>query len=82
VYASVNDIDLYIGGLIEIPMKGASVGPIVSCLMAEQFSSLKKSDRFYYERTGQRASFTAGKFFIYLILLTNIDFFKKSSFFF
>lgn len=59
VYASVDDIDLYIGGLFEIPSKGASVGPIVSCLMAEQFSQLKNSDRFYYERGNLRSSFSA-----------------------
>ena len=64
VYASVDDIDLYIGGLFEIPSKGASVGPIVSCLMAEQFSQLKNSDRFYYERGNLRSSFSARKFFL------------------
>ena len=59
-YASVDDIDLYPGALSENAMSEASVGPVLSCLIAENFAALKLSDRFFFETSGQRGSFTSG----------------------
>ena len=50
VYASVDDIDLYTGGLTEDPTPGGGrVGDLYARILAEQFSALKFGDRFWYE---------------------------------
>ncbi|PIO55217.1 heme peroxidase [Teladorsagia circumcincta] len=49
VYADVNDIDLYTGIILERPSVGAAIGPTGGYMIAEQFTALKKGDRFFYE---------------------------------
>lgn len=60
VYNSVDDIDVYVGGLAEIPLTGSIAGPTLNCLIAEQFNQIKFSDRYFYELGNQAHSFTAG----------------------
>ena len=62
VYASVNDIDLYIGGLAETPVPGGLVGPTFTCLLADNFAALKYNDRYFFEIGGQRNSFSSSTF--------------------
>jgi len=59
-FSDVNDIDLFTGALAETPLKGAVVGPTIGCILAHQFSSLRKSDRFWYENDVPPSSFTKG----------------------
>ena len=49
VYASVNDIDLWVGGLAERHAPGAMVGPTYRAILADQFRRLRDGDRFWYE---------------------------------
>ncbi|MCB2101887.1 MAG: hypothetical protein KDE22_13510 [Rhodobacterales bacterium] len=48
-YASVNDIDPWIGGLAEDHLPGAAVGPFIHAVLREQFIRLRDGDRFWYE---------------------------------
>ncbi|KAF6032536.1 hypothetical protein EB796_009137 [Bugula neritina] len=49
VYKHVDDIDLFPGGITETNLPGSLVGPVFSCIIAQQFSILKKADRFWFE---------------------------------
>lgn len=50
--SDVEDIDVYAGGIAEIPQDGASVGPVFSCIIGQQFKDLKDGDRYWYENRG------------------------------
>ncbi len=49
VYASVDDIDAWVGALAEDHVPGASVGELMRTIIADQFMRLRDGDRFYYE---------------------------------
>lgn len=49
LYGSVDNIDLWAGGLAEDHARGA-LGPLFSRIIAEQFQRLRDGDRFWYER--------------------------------
>jgi hypothetical protein len=49
VYESVDDIDLFTGGLTESALHGGSVGPTFGCVLATQFQRLRRCDRFWHE---------------------------------
>lgn len=51
VYASPDDIDLWIGGLLETPEDGSIVGYTFREIIADQFSRLKRGDRYFYEHS-------------------------------
>lgn len=50
VYGSVDDIDLWIGGLSEDHVPGSGVGELIASVMMNQFMRLRDGDRFWYAR--------------------------------
>jgi len=60
VYANVEDIDLFAGGISEFPTGGSVLGFTFTCILTQQFKLLRAGDRFWYERD-QPTSFTAAQ---------------------
>lgn len=67
VCRDVQNIDVYTGALSEQPLAGSIVGPLLSCLITDQFLRIKKGDSHWYERPIGPQSFTKGfnNFFLY-----------------
>ncbi len=58
-YASVDDIDVWVGGLAEPEMPGAMVGELIQRIVATQFTALRDGDRFWYEHALSREDVAA-----------------------
>ena len=58
IYDSVDDVDLFIGGISEVPVHGALSGPTFQCLVGDQFKRLQHGDRFYYDNSASPGKFT------------------------
>lgn len=49
IYNSIDDVDLFIGGVSERIVDGALLGPTFLCLIGDQFARLRRGDRLFYE---------------------------------
>ena len=49
-YDSVDDIDLWVGGLAEDAVAGSMLGATFHTIVVDQFERLRDGDRFWYER--------------------------------
>ena len=70
LYASHEDVDLFIGGSLETHVDNALAGPTFLCIITEQFLRSRKGDRFFYENgSNKQTSFSPGInfFFVYII---------------
>jgi len=52
--ASLDSIDLMVGGVAEANVRGGAVGPTFACIIGEQFRRLKYGDRFFYTHVQDR----------------------------
>lgn len=50
VYGTVNDIDLWVGGLAEDHLRGSSLGPTFQRIVGDQFTRSRDGDRFFFQR--------------------------------
>jgi len=49
VYETVDQVDLWIGGLAEDTVSGSMVGEVFQAILADQFLRLRDGDRFFYQ---------------------------------
>ena len=61
LYKHPDDVDLYVGGILEAHLDGGTMGPTFSCIIAQQFHNLRFGDRFWYEREDPDVGFTAAQ---------------------
>ncbi|XP_050400825.1 chorion peroxidase [Patella vulgata] len=59
IYRSVDDIDVFAGGLAEPPLRGSQLGPTFTCILAQQFKDLKFGDSFWHETKDRKRGFTS-----------------------
>ncbi len=52
VYGSIKTVDLFPGGLNEIPFPGSIFGPTFACLNGIGFKFMRDGDRFFYRNRG------------------------------
>ena len=58
-YQSVDDVDLFIGGMFEAPSpSGGGLGPTFACILGDGFRGLRVGDRFWYETDQPQVKFT------------------------
>lgn len=53
LYKHPDNIDVWLGGLVEKLLPGSRTGPLFSCLIAKQMRVLRDGDRFWWEVAGQ-----------------------------
>ncbi|XP_043950846.1 peroxidasin isoform X1 [Drosophila biarmipes] len=52
LYGHPDNVDVWLGGILEDQVEGGKVGPLFQCLLVEQFKRLRDGDRLYYENPG------------------------------
>ncbi|KAM6976380.1 eosinophil peroxidase [Tautogolabrus adspersus] len=52
LYGTPENIDVWLGGVAEPFVRGGRVGPLFSCLIAEQFKRIRQGDRLWYQNPG------------------------------
>ncbi|KAG1654695.1 Peroxidasin [Nymphon striatum] len=58
LYTSVEDIDLFTGGLLEKPLPGGLVGSTFGYIIGMQFRALRRCDRYWHENSDCKVRFS------------------------
>lgn len=58
LYEHPDDVDLTVGGSLEVHVPGTLAGPTFLCILTEQFYRTRVGDRYWFENAGQ---FTLGR---------------------
>ena len=58
LYEHPDDVDLFVGGILEIPQPDHVLGDTFSCILGRQFKRLRVGDRFWYETDDPVTGFT------------------------
>ena len=62
-YRNVEDIDLFVGMIMEDATDPNPIGDTFRCLIVDVFSRMRYGDRYFYDNAGQAGSFTPSKLF-------------------
>ncbi|XP_008300694.1 eosinophil peroxidase [Stegastes partitus] len=52
LYGTPDNIDVWMGGVAEPFVQGGRVGPLFSCIIANQFKKIRQGDRLWYQNPG------------------------------
>ncbi|KAJ3148328.1 hypothetical protein HDU86_007510 [Geranomyces michiganensis] len=52
LYPNMNDVDAYVGAVVEDHTSASTLGPLSTAILSEQFLRLRDGDRFWYENPG------------------------------
>ncbi|KAI3367910.1 hypothetical protein L3Q82_026737, partial [Scortum barcoo] len=52
IYKNPDNIDVWLGGLVENQLPGSRTGPLFACLIGKQMKALRDGDRFWWEAEG------------------------------
>jgi len=58
IFDDVDDVDLFIGAISEVPVPGSLLGPTFQCLIGDQFKRLQDGDRFFYDSAANPGKFS------------------------
>lgn len=72
-YHTHDDVELFIGGMLEYDAEESQIGPTLQAIIAEQFCRFQKGDKFYYEAKNQPYPFKECTFVMisWLIIIIN-----------
>uniref|UniRef100_A0A8C2ZC74 Thyroid peroxidase n=1 Tax=Cyclopterus lumpus TaxID=8103 RepID=A0A8C2ZC74_CYCLU len=52
IYKHLENIEVWLGGLVEYMLPGSRTGPLFACLIGKQMKALRDGDRFWWEADG------------------------------
>ncbi|XP_041521822.1 lactoperoxidase isoform X2 [Microtus oregoni] len=52
LYGTPDNIDIWLGAIAEPPVHRGRVGPLLTCLLGQQFQRIRDGDRFWWENSG------------------------------